>query len=125
MHCAQDAHPFWMRTRSGPLLSIPYSIELNDSPALVFRQHTGRQCAEMIVDQLDGMLNLSRKYPTACSVVLHPSIVGHPFRLRALRQAFAQILEHREKLWIARPGELAGYVADLPKGVVPGSEGLE
>jgi peptidoglycan/xylan/chitin deacetylase (PgdA/CDA1 family) len=125
MDWAADDQPFWMRTRSGPLLSIPYSIELNDSPALVFRQHTGRQFGEMIVDQFDEMLNLSRKYPLVCSVVLHPFIVGQPFRLRALRQAFAQILEHREKLWIVRPGELAHYVAGLPKGVVPGSESLE
>jgi allantoinase len=125
MDWAADDQPFWMRTRSGPLLSIPYSIELNDSPAMVFRQHTGRQFAEMIVDQFDEMLNLSRKYPLVCSVVLHPFIAGQPFRLRALRQAFAHILEHREKLWIARPGELARYVAGLPKGVVPGSESLE
>lgn len=125
MDWAADDQPFWMRTRSGPLLSIPYSIELNDSPALVFRQHTGRQFAEMIIDQFDEMLNLSRKYPLVCSLVLHPFIVGQPFRLRAMRQAFAHILEHREKLWIARPGELAHYVAGLPKGVVPGSEGLE
>jgi allantoinase len=122
---AADDQPFWMRTRSGPLLSIPYSIELNDSPAMVFRQHTGRQFAEMVVDQFDEMLILSRKYPLVCSVVLHPFIVGQPFRLRALRQAFAHILEHREKIWIARPGELAHYAADLPKRVVPGSEGLE
>ena len=37
-----DDQPFWMRTRSGPLLSVPYSLEINDLPALVFRQHCGR-----------------------------------------------------------------------------------
>ena len=37
-----DDQPFWMRTRSGPILSVPYSIELNDSPALVFRQDSAR-----------------------------------------------------------------------------------
>ena len=30
-----DDQPFWMTTRSGPMLSVPYSIELNDSPAQV------------------------------------------------------------------------------------------
>ena len=48
-----DDQPFWMTTRAGPILSVPYSIELNDSPALVFRQHSGREFAQMIVDQFD------------------------------------------------------------------------
>src|SRR6202049_1680416 len=121
MDWAMDDQPIWMKTRAGPILSVPYPIELNDSPALLFRQHTGRQFAQMIVDQFDEMLDLSRKYPLVCSVVLHPFIVGQPFRLRALRQAFTQILKHREKLWIARPGELARHVAGLPKGGVSGS----
>lgn len=117
-----DDQPFWMRTRAGPILSVPYSIELNDSPALVFRQHTGRQFAEMIVDQFDEMLARSRKWPLVCSVVLHPFIVGQPFRLRPLRDALRHILSHRDRLWIARPGDVARHVASLPKGVVPGSE---
>lgn len=119
-----DDQPFWMRTRGGPILSVPYSIELNDSPAQVFRQHTGRQFAEMIVDQFDEMLEQSRKRPLVCSVVLHPFIVGQPFRLRPLRDALRHILSHRDRLWVTRPGELARYVASLPKGIVPGSEAL-
>ena len=117
-----DDQPFWMRTRAGPILSVPYSIELNDSPAQLFRQHTGREFAQMIVDQFDEMLAMSQKYPLVMSVVLHPFIVGQPFRLRALRDALRHILKHRDKLWIARPGEIARYAASLPKGIVPGSE---
>src|SRR3546814_12274849 len=46
-----DDQPFWMRTRSGPLLSVPYSIELNDSPAMVFRQQSARSFEDLIVAQ--------------------------------------------------------------------------
>ena len=119
-----DDQPFWMQTRSGPILSVPYSIELNDSPAQVFRQHTGRQFAEMIIDQFDEMLEQSRKRPLVCSVVMHPFIVGQPYRLRALRDALRHILSHRDRIWLARPGEVARYAAGLPKGIVPGSEML-
>jgi hypothetical protein len=51
-------------------------------------------------------------------------VVGQPFRLRPLREALRHVLAHRDRLWVARPGELARYVAGLPKGVVPGSEAL-
>jgi len=119
-----DDQPFWMRTRAGPILSVPYSIELNDSPALVFRQHSGREFAQMVVDQFDEMLEQSRRRPLVCSIVLHPFIVGQPFRLRPLREALRHVLARRDRLWVARPGDLARYAATLPRGVVPGSEDL-
>ena len=116
-----DDQPVWMRTRAGPILSVPYPIEINDSPALVFRQHSGREFADMIVDQFDEMLEQSRKWPLVCGISLHPFIVGQPFRLRQLRQAMRHILQRRDALWVTTPGEIARYCAALPPGTVPGS----
>ncbi|NQW10973.1 MAG: polysaccharide deacetylase family protein [Alphaproteobacteria bacterium] len=116
-----DDQPFWMRTRSSPILSVPYSIELNDSPAMVFRQHSAREFEDMIVDQFDEMLHQSAKWPLVFTVVIHPFVIGQPFRLRALRRAMTHILEHRERLWITTPGEIAKYCASLPAGIIPGS----
>ncbi len=116
-----DDQPFWMRTRSGPLLSVPYSIELNDSPAMVFRQHSARDFEDMIVDQFDEMLHQSAKWPLVFTVVIHPFVIGQPFRLRALRRAMQRILAKREQLWITTPGEIARYCASLPAGIIPGS----
>ena len=114
-----DDQPFWMKTRTGPILSVPYSIELNDSPAQVFRHHTGRQFEEMIIDHFDEMLVQSRKYPLVFNIVLHPFVIGQPFRLHALRRALARILEHREELWLTTPGGIADHIVSLPEGTVP------
>jgi allantoinase len=116
-----DDQPVWMKTRSGPILSVPYPIENNDLPALVSRHHTGRQFAEMIVDQFDEMLEQSKKYPLVFSVALHPFIIGQPFRLRAFRDALRHIMAHQDKLWLTTPGEIARYCESLPKGTLPGS----
>jgi len=114
-----DDQPFWMRTRAGPILSVPYSIELNDSPAQVFRHHTGTDFEQMIVDHFDEMLLQSAKYPLCFNIVLHPFVIGQPFRLRALRRALDHILAHRDDLWITTPGGIAEHVAGLPEGAVP------
>ena len=114
-----DDQPFWMKTRAGPILSVPYSIELNDSPAQVFRHHTGRQFEEMIIDHFDEMLVQSRKYPLVFNIVLHPFVIGQPFRLHALRRALARILEHREEFWLTTPGGIADHIVSLPEGTVP------
>ena len=116
-----DDQPFWMRTRSGPILSVPYSVEVNDSPALLFRQHSGREFEEMIIDQFDEMLRRSAKYPLVFTISLHPFIVGQPFRMQGLRRALDHALKQRESLWITVPGEIANYCMSLPPGVVPGS----
>ena len=116
-----DDQPFWMRTRKGRILSVPYSIELNDSPAMVFRQHSGEEFERMMIDQFDEMLLQSRKRPLVYTAVLHPFVVGQPFRLRALRRAMAHILNHRDDIWVTTPGEIAKYCAGLPEGTIPGS----
>src|SRR5205814_10411939 len=51
-----DDQPIWLRTRAGPILSVPYPVEINDLPALVYRRHTGRQFAE---DRKSTRLNSS------------------------------------------------------------------
>jgi peptidoglycan/xylan/chitin deacetylase (PgdA/CDA1 family) len=116
-----DDQPVWMKTRSGPILSVPYPIELNDLPALVNRHHTGRQFAEMITDQFDEMLEQSKKYPLVCSIALHPFIIGQPFRLRAFRDALRHIMARQDELWITTPGEIARYCTSLPNGTIPGA----
>ena len=113
-----DDQPFWMKTRTGRILSVPYSIEVNDSPAQVFRHHTGREFEEMIIDHFDEMLVQSRKYPLVFNIVLHPFVIGQPFRLHALRRALTRLLEHRDELWLTTPGGIADHIAGLPEGTV-------
>ncbi len=119
-----DDQPFWMRTRSGPILSVPYPLEINDMPAMITRQHSGRDFEEMIIDQFDEMLRLSEKYPLVCAISCHPFVIGQPFRLAGLRRALSHIMKQRDQLWIAQPREIARYCASLEPGIVPGSEML-
>jgi peptidoglycan/xylan/chitin deacetylase (PgdA/CDA1 family) len=116
-----DDQPFWVKTRSGRILSVPYPIELNDVPAMITRQHTGAEFEQMIKDQFDEMLRQSEKYPLVFAITCHPFVVGQPFRLAALRRALDHVLGQRDKLWLTTPGEIARYCASLPAGVVPGS----
>jgi peptidoglycan/xylan/chitin deacetylase (PgdA/CDA1 family) len=117
-----DDQPIWMRTRSGPLLSVPYPLELNDAGTLVHRDHTGREFADMVVDQFEEMLEQSQHQPLVFALSLHGFIVGQPFRLHALRKAIKHCIEHKNKdrLWITRAGEIANFCFSQPDGVIPG-----
>lgn len=118
-----DDQPIWMRTRSGPLLSVPYPMELNDAGMLALRDHTGREFADMIVDQFEELLDASEKQPVVFSLSLHGFILGQPFRLRPLRQAIKHCVEHKnaDRVWFTRAGEIAKYCFDMSPGIIPGS----
>jgi len=118
-----DDQPFWMRTRSGPILSVPYPVELNDSPQIIHRQHTGREFCDMIVDQFEEMFEQSAKAPLVFNISIHPHTFGYPFRLRPLRVALKHCLSSKfqEGLWKCTPGDIADYCQTLDPGIIPGS----
>lgn len=117
-----DDQPIWMRTRSGPLLSVPYPSEMNDFGTLLSRDHSGREFADMIVDQFEEMLEQSTRRPLVCSISLHGFVVGQPFRLRPLRKAIAHCVNHKDKdrVWFTTAGSIAKYCFSLPTGIIPG-----
>ncbi|MEM1436096.1 MAG: polysaccharide deacetylase family protein [Pseudomonadota bacterium] len=118
-----DDQPVWLTTRAGPLLAMPYPVELNDAPALLTRHHSAADFAEMIVDQFDEMLRQSEDQPLVCAISLHTPVVGQPFRLAQLRRALQQVRAHADaaQVWFTRPGAIANHVASLPSGVIPGA----
>jgi peptidoglycan/xylan/chitin deacetylase (PgdA/CDA1 family) len=122
MDWTMDDQPVWMRTRSGRILAMPYPIEVNDTRGIVWYKHSSAEFAQMIIDQFDELLRASAKQPLVCPISLHPFVVGRPYRLPALRRALQHVLQHRDRIWLARPRDIAAHVESLPRGVVPGSE---
>ena len=88
-----DDQPLWMKTRSGPLMSVPYPIEINDSPQILVRHHTPEQFRDFIIGQFEELLRQSAKQPLVCGIALHTMIVGQPYRLRMLREALQHIVK--------------------------------
>jgi peptidoglycan/xylan/chitin deacetylase (PgdA/CDA1 family) len=118
-----DDQPIWMRTRSGPILSVPYPMELNDAGTLGVRHHTGREFADMVVDQFEELLEASEKQPLVCSIALHGYILGQPMRLRPLKKAIKHCAQHKhaDQVWFTRAGDIAKYCYEMKPGIIPGS----
>ncbi len=118
-----DDQPFWMRTRAGRILSVPYPLELNDVTAVLHRRHSAREFADMVVNQFEVMALQAEREPLVFALGLHPYVVGQPFRLRALRRAPGHCLQHprMDRVWLTSPGEIARHCVSLPAGTVPGA----
>ncbi|OWT80700.1 MULTISPECIES: polysaccharide deacetylase family protein [unclassified Achromobacter] len=114
-----DDQPIFLATRSGPLVNVPYPIELNDAPAILNRNHTAQEFGDMMIDQFEMMLKLSENYPLVCGISLHTFIFGSPFRLRHLERALTHIARYRDdkRLWFTSPGQIADHYQSVASPV--------
>jgi len=121
MDWPMDDQPVWLRTRAGPILSIPYPIELNDAQVIIHRRQDASDFCDMIVDQFDEMIEQSERHPLVMNVSVHTYVFGQPFRLRRLRSALKHCQQHPKagRVWWARPRDLAEYCYSLEPGLVP------
>ena len=110
--CADD-QPWWLATRGGRILAVPYPQELNDSNAIIARRASAGEFADMIVDQFDELRGQAAAQPLVMGIALHPYIAGQPFRLRHLRRALAHIAARRDGAWLTTAGGIARHFAAL------------
>ena len=122
MDWSLDDQPVWFRTRHGPILSVPYAHDLNDSLECVSRRTPSQLFCENLIDQFDELLEESVRRPLVMPIVLHSFILGQPYRLRQFRRVIEHIMRHREQIWLTRPGAICDYIESLPAGIVPGSK---
>ena len=115
-----DDQPVWMQTRAGPLLSIPYPLEVNDIPAITTHRRSADEFGAMIGAQFDVLLEESARRPLVMGISLHTGIAGQPFRIPALAAALERIAAHGDRVWLTTPGAICAHVEGLPEGTVPG-----
>ena len=118
-----DDQPIWMRTRAGNILCVPYPMELNDIGTNVYRDHTGQEFADMIVEQFEEQVEQSAEQPLVMGVALHTFVTGQPMRLRPVRKALKHCTQHklRDRVWYTRAADIADYCCKLPPGTIAGS----
>jgi len=123
MDWPMDDQPVWMRTRSGPILSVPYPVELNDSQQNIHRKHSAREFCDMVIDQFEEMIEECARRPLVLNVSVHPYVFGQPYRFRPLKLALKHMLAHKlaDRMWLCKPCEIADHCYSLAPGIVPGS----
>jgi len=102
---AHDELPVPMRVRRGSLLTMPYTLELNDVPTILGKGASGEVFGRMIMDQFDVLYAEGKERPRIMSISLHPFLSGHPFRMKHLESALAYVASH-SAVWLTTGGEV-------------------
>ncbi|MBJ6123659.1 polysaccharide deacetylase family protein [Sphingomonas mollis] len=110
---ANDDQPTRLNTRSGRgILSIPYSQEVNDIPAIIARHQEAATFAGMIEDTVEQLLSESDRRPSVLGIALHPYIMGQPHRALHLERVLMRLREANDRrIWWTTAGAIADYVA--------------
>ena len=88
-----DDEPCELKTKHGTLLSLPYSIELNDIAMMMVQHHPALEFVTRCMDYFDRVYAESKSRAKIMSIAVHPYISGTPYRIRY----FEQVLEALRK----------------------------
>jgi len=105
---ANDEQPYFFNVRRNALLSIPYSIEINDITVFLGEHGNAEDFYSRIVDQFDVLYEDGKTSGRVMSISLHPFLIGHGFRSKYLDRALTHI-RSREDVWFATGGEISAW----------------
>ncbi len=89
-----DDEPTVIKTTSGPLVTLPYTIELNDIPMMMVQHHQSDYLLKRTIDQFDRLYAESEKSAKIVSLAIHPYISGQPHRIKYLEAIYDYVNRH-------------------------------
>jgi allantoinase len=89
-----DDLPYDLRVNSGRLVSLPYTVELNDIPIFLLQHHSSEELFRRTRDQFDTLYAEGETRPRCMAIAVHPYITGVPHRIKYFDQVFQYLTKH-------------------------------
>ncbi len=108
-----DDQPTPVRVRSGKkFISVPYSLEMNDTIVYVVNRIEPRRYGEMLKANFDRLYEEGKDNGVVMCIPLHAYQVSHPHRLRIFEEALEYITGHSD-VWVTTGRDIAEhYIAN-------------
>jgi len=112
-----DDQPYLIDTDHGPIVSTPYTNEINDFTILTRRGHNTDEFRDILKEELTVLIEEATEQGTGrmMNVGLHPHVSGRAYRVRALKEflAYAKTLPG---VWFATREQVASWYLENNKG---------
>jgi allantoinase len=86
-----DDQPTILKTRTSPIVNIPYTQECNDVAMMLIQHHRASEYRDRAIDQFEQLYADAAPSARVMALVVHPYIMGVPHRLRYFREALEHI----------------------------------
>lgn len=112
-----DDQPYLVDTKQGPIVSIPYSNEINDFTLMTRRAHTNDQFVDILKCELTELLDESTESGSGrmMNLGLHPHVSGRAYRMPAIRE-FLEFAKSQKDVWFATREEIAHWYLENHQG---------
>ena len=91
-----DDQPVWLKTRTKPILNVPYTQECNDVAMMLIQHHAATEYRNRAIDQFNQIYSDASDSARIMALVVHPYIMGAPHRSRYFREALEHIRAHKD-----------------------------
>ena len=108
----QDDQPQPIKTKTGKLVSMPYSLEVNDVITYSVQGWSPRRYTDLLIRHFDQLLEEGERSGTVMCIPLHAYLVSQPHRLRVFEEALKHICAHRDDVWFTTGAEIAEFYRD-------------
>lgn len=104
----QDDQPQPVKVKSGKLISMPYSLEINDHYGFFVYNMSPRAYADALMRQFDRLYAEGETSGTVMCIPLHSYLIGQPHRIGPFDEALKYITSH-DDVWVTTAAEIADY----------------
>ncbi len=103
-----DDQPYMIDAGDRRMVSLPYSMEINDRPAFDRYYRSSEEFELMIRRQFDVLYREGKDSGRVMSISVHPFIIGVPHRIWALESGLDYIAGH-DDVWFATGEEIVDH----------------
>lgn len=111
-----DEQPVPVRTRAGRIVSVPYTVEINDVVISAVQQQSSDELLRRGRDHFDRLYLDGAKAPRVMAISIHPYLTGVPHRIRYLEALYDYILGHDGVVMWTGAEILDWYNSQVPAG---------
>ncbi len=83
-----DDEPCEIATANGPLVTLPYTVELNDIPVMLVQHHESGYWAQRCRDSFERLYEEGAERAKIMAIAIHPYISGQPHRIKYLEEVY-------------------------------------
>ena len=89
-----DEQPLPLQTAHGEIVSVPYTVEINDVVMSAVQQQRSDEIFRRGRDQFDRLYLDGKTAPRVMAISIHPYLTGVPHRIKYLEMLYDHILGH-------------------------------
>ena len=86
-----DDEPTTIRTANGPLVTLPYTMEINDIPMMAVQHHESEYLLRRAIDQFERLHAEGEQRAKIFSLAIHPYLSGQPHRIKYLEAVYDHV----------------------------------